>query len=201
MITIFVYMLKACFYLTIGALAMPVLLVYGIYKLFTGESKVNNSSYKSTGNIKTEIPPMVIQEQNVSENVIYEDKNSYSYRVKNIYDGSDFEYFCSDLLRENGFENVIVTPKSNDFGVDITAETKDHVKYAFQCKFYSSTLNNTPIQEVSAGMYYYNCHVGVVITNSKFTQNAKELARKANVLLWDSDKLSDLIRIADKNRK
>ena len=82
------------------------------------------------------------------------------------------------MLIKNGFFNVNVTKSTNDFGVDIIAETYDHVKYAFQCKFYSTPLGNTPIQGVSAGKSYYNCHIGVVITNSTFTENAIMLAIK-----------------------
>ena len=131
-------------------------------------------------------------------------ENYYTYALNNISNmfdkGQDFEYFCAEVLRRNGFENVHVTPYSNDYGVDVTAETKDHVKYAFQCKCYSTPLGNTPIQEVNAGRSYYDCHVSVVITNSTFTNNATELASVNNVLLWDKNKLNELIKVANKER-
>lgn len=72
------------------------------------------------------------------------------------------------------------------------------IKYAIQCKNYSSALGNTPVQEVSAGMEFYNCHVGVVVTNSYFTKGAKELAQKVRVILWDRDKLSEMIKSIEK---
>lgn len=99
-------------------------------------------------------------------------------------DGHDFEYFCAELLRKNGFSDVKVTKGSGDQGVDILAK-KDGIKYAIQCKNYASHLGNTPVQEVNAGKFFYNCHVGVVITNSTFTQGAKALAQATGVLLWD----------------
>lgn len=37
-------------------------------------------------------------------------------------DGHEFEYFCAELLKENGFVNVEVTQASGDFGVDVLAE-------------------------------------------------------------------------------
>lgn len=109
--------------------------------------------------------------------------------------GADFEQFCADLLRLNGFSNVAVTPSSGDQGVDIIAK-KEGIKYAIQCKHYSSPVGNTPVQEVSAGKLYYHCHVGVVLTNSIFTKGATELAKAADVLLWDSYKLHELIENA-----
>lgn len=54
-------------------------------------------------------------------------------------DGHEFEYFCAELLKENGFVNVEVTQASGDFGVDVLAE-KDGVTYAVQCKCYSDKV-------------------------------------------------------------
>ena len=107
-------------------------------------------------------------------------------------EGHDFEYWCAGLLEDLGFERVAVTPGSGDQGVDITAE-KDEVKFAFQCKCYSSDLGNTPVQEVYTGKAIYRCHVGVVITNSYFTRSAVAAAEATGVLLWDRDRLADLI--------
>ena len=98
--------------------------------------------------------------------------------------GLEFEHFCAKLLLENGFEKADVTPPSGDQGVDIIA-IKEGIKYAIQCKNYASPLGNGPVQEVNAGKTFYNCHVGVVMTNSAFTSGAKELALATGVLLWD----------------
>ena len=107
-------------------------------------------------------------------------------------EGHEFESYCADLLRKNGFVNVSVTPGSGDQGVDVIAE-KEGVRYAVQCKCYSSALGNTPVQEVCAGKSMYNCHVGVVMTNNYFTAGAKQLAENNGILLWDRDKLQRMI--------
>lgn len=101
-------------------------------------------------------------------------------------DGFAFENWCADALWSIGFSDVNVTPRSGDQGVDILAQ-KDGIKYAIQCKCYSSNLGNTPIQEVAAGKSLYRCHVGVVITNRYFTPKATELAEATGTLLWDRD--------------
>ena len=106
-------------------------------------------------------------------------------------DGYEFEKYCCYLLNHNGFNDVLLTKTTGDQGVDIIA-TKDQIKYAIQCKCYSQDLGNTPIQEVSAGLKYYNCHVGVVITNRFFTESAIELAKANGILLWDRNKLISL---------
>lgn len=112
--------------------------------------------------------------------------------VIDAMEGHTFEEWCAELLRKNGFVNVEVTPGSGDQGVDVTA-VKDGIRYAIQCKCYSSDLGNKPIQEVYTGKNIYKCQVGVVMTNRHFTPGAKEAAEATGVLLWDRDKLEEMI--------
>ena len=39
----------------------------------------------------------------------------------------------------------------------------------------------------------YSCHVAAVLTNSTFTNQARKLASKNNVILWDREKLKELV--------
>lgn len=112
-------------------------------------------------------------------------------------DGHQFEHYCAGLLRKLKYTDVEVTKGSGDQGVDIIA-VKDGVRYAIQCKRYSSPLGNSPVQEVSAGKQLYNCQVGVVLTNQHFTAGAKQLAAATGVLLWDRDELGNMIEQAGK---
>lgn len=106
--------------------------------------------------------------------------------------GFQFERFCGNLLRNNGFRNVEVTQGSGDYGIDILAE-KDEVTYAIQCKCYSSKIGNKVIQEVYSGKAFYNRMVGVIMTNNYFTQSAIDTAKKTKILLWNRDKIKDFI--------
>lgn len=101
-------------------------------------------------------------------------------------DGHTFERWCADLLKKIGFQNVEVTQGSGDQGVDILA-VKDGIKYAIQCKCYSSDLGNKPVQEVNTGRAIYHCQIGAVMTNRRFTAGGKEAAEATGVLLWDRD--------------
>lgn len=119
------------------------------------------------------------------------------YRVDRM-SGIEFENWCQRLLVINNFSKATTTKASNDQGVDILAE-KDGIKYAFQCKCYSSDLGNKPVQEVNVGKAIYGCHVGVVITNRHFTAGAKEAAAATGILLWDREHLSEMITQALSN--
>lgn len=124
-------------------------------------------------------------------------KNSSEIEAVDFMDGHAFEYWCADLLKKNGFINVEVTQGSGDQGVDILAQ-KDGIKYAIQCKCYSSDLGNTPVQEVSAGKSIYRCHVGAVMTNRFFTSGASVAADATGTLLWDRNTLKEFIDKANK---
>lgn len=120
-------------------------------------------------------------------------KNIVSMTEADAMKGHEFEHFCADLLRKNGFKKVSVTPGSGDQGVDVIA-VKGTARYAIQCKRYASPLGNKPVQEVYTGKAFYGCRFGVVMTNSTFTPHAKDLAKKTGVLLWDRKVIQELMR-------
>ena len=108
-----------------------------------------------------------------------------------LMEGHDFEYYCAELLKKNGFQEVEVTKGSGDYGVDILA-SKDGVTYAIQCKCYTAPVGVKAVQEVYAGRDYYDRMVGAVLTNQYFTQPAVEAAGKLKILLWDRGYLEDM---------
>lgn len=116
-------------------------------------------------------------------------KCDISMYVLDLMTGPEFEQCCSEILRRNGFRDVQVMGGSGDQGVDIIA-TNEKLRYAIQCKCYSSNLGNTPVQEVFAGKTFYGCDIAAVMTNSYFTAGAYELASSTGVLLWDRDWIS-----------
>lgn len=107
-------------------------------------------------------------------------------------DGLTFERYTANLLTLNGFVDAKTTQSTNDYGVDVIA-FRHGDKYAIQCKNYSSTLGNSPVQEVYTGMTHYDASKAAVITNSYFTENAKKLAVDNSVELWDRDVLIKFI--------
>lgn len=120
--------------------------------------------------------------------------------IVDCMEGHEFEAWCAGILEQNGFLKTTVTRGSGDQGVDVLAE-KDGIKYAIQCKCYSSDLGNTPVQEVNAGKTIYHCHVGVVMTNRFFTSGAKQAAEATGVLLWDRNKIEEFILNAGKGKQ
>ncbi len=104
---------------------------------------------------------------------------------------NDFERLIMLVFRKMGY-NAQTTKASGDQGVDVVAEQKD-VRIAIQVKCYSNPVGNTAIQEVVAGKSFYNANLACVVTNSSFTKSAIELAKANNVILWDRNKLKNLL--------
>lgn len=99
-------------------------------------------------------------------------------------DGYQYEHHCAKLLKQRGFRDVAVTKSSGDQGIDVIAYN-ENVKYGIQCKYYSYPVGNQAVQQAYAGAKFYDCNVAVVMTNSTFTEPAKELAQKLGVQLWE----------------
>jgi HJR/Mrr/RecB family endonuclease len=121
------------------------------------------------------------------------DKQNITRKNYDNMDGFEFEQYCAEILKKNGFDNVEVTQGSGDHGVDVLAE-KDGITYAIQCKCYSSSIGNSAIQQAHSGKSIYKRDIAVVMTNQYFTPQAIEEAAQIGVKLWDRDKLNKMIK-------
>ena len=99
--------------------------------------------------------------------------------------GIAFEKHCAGILLQNGFEDIKFTPKSGDHGADLIAY-KDDVKYVIQCKWSKSNIGFKAVQEVHTARDLYHAEEAVVMTNSTFTQQAKDDAKRLNVRLFEN---------------
>lgn len=102
--------------------------------------------------------------------------------------GFEFEEYMQGVLKKNKYKNVVLLPRTNDYGVDLIADY-DGLRYAIQCKLYSNKVGNSAIQEVKTGLDYHQCDQGIVVTNNYFTKNAINLAEANGIILWNRDEL------------
>lgn len=94
---------------------------------------------------------------------------------------SGFERICQRLLRESGFDQVIVTGKSNDGGIDGHGVLKINplvsFNVIFQCKRYKETISPSQIRDFRGAMVGRDVK-GIFITTGRFTQAAKKEASR-----------------------
>lgn len=120
------------------------------------------------------------------------ENNSLTISDIDLLSGIEFEVIIANLFKGMGYA-TIQTKASGDQGIDLIVE-KDGRKYGVQTKCYSNKVSNSAIQETVAGLAFYNCDKGIVVTNNYFTQSAIELARKNGVILWDRDTLKERLK-------
>lgn len=151
---------------------------------------------------------------NISHNKLLSDKERYlkgnfdkekdeineRFNLNNIKTGEQFEVYLSNLFKKFGYK-VSHCGKTGDQGADLVLKIADFM-YVVQAKYYTSKLSNTPVQEVTGALRYYNANQGVVVTNSSFTQGAIKLAKTNNIILIDGKRLKKIIDIMfDDNKK
>lgn len=108
-----------------------------------------------------------------------------------------FERICQRLLRESGFQNVVVTGRSGDGGLDghgvLEVNPLVTFKVLFQCKRYKDGSSVTPSQVRDfRGAMQGRADKGLILTTSTFTGAAKQEATREGVPpieLVEGDKL------------
>ena len=108
---------------------------------------------------------------------------------------SGFERFSQRLLRESGFQEVAVTGRSGDGGIDglgiLQVNPLVSFKVLFQCKRYSGLVTPSQVRDFRGAMQG-RADKGILITTGGFTSEAKKEAVRDGVPpieLIDGEKL------------
>lgn len=110
-----------------------------------------------------------------------------------------FEHLCGRLLKEYNFEDIEITQRSHDGGIDGYATLKLNpfvsLSVFFQCKRYQGTVPTEKVQAFIGVMETNKRSVekGLMITTGSFAKSAIEI-EKANIKLElvDGDKLVEM---------
>ncbi|WP_144611802.1 restriction endonuclease [Bacillus cereus] len=132
--------------------------------------------------------------QDYESDLLAEDEDVPSITIEDVdeMDGYQFEEFVAQLFQEMGYKTE-VTSSSGDYGIDVIAKRKG-LTIGIQAKRYSDKVSNKAVQEVIAGIAFYNLDQGLVITNNYYTKPAQNQAKGTSVLLWDRDMLLQKLR-------
>ena len=88
---------------------------------------------------------------------------------------SGFEKVCKELLRESGFENVVVTGQSHDGGIDgygiLEINPFVSFKVLFQCKRYKGTVSRAQVGDFRNAMIG-RAEKGIIMTTGTFSTDA-----------------------------
>ncbi len=147
---------------------------------------------KSTPNVLNS-PLLIIEKQN----------ELTKQKLKELLHSMDpfqFEYLVADLLQKIGYENVVVTKRSGDKGIDVVANLTvggiTSVKTVIQAKRYatSNKINGAVVTQLRGSAEVDQR--GLIITTSDFTKDGIDEAQAPNkmpVSLVNGEKLIQLL--------
>lgn len=126
-------------------------------------------------------------------------KDALLKRLKNLTP-SAFEFFCKELLKAYGFDDLVVTKASRDGGIDGYGQLKiglSHLSVAFQCKRWNkSHIGRKEIQSFR-GATVTRYQQALFFTTSVFTADAKKEAHGEPLgipmVLFDGKEIVDIM--------
>jgi len=154
---------------------------------------------KSSESIDKEAEKVIeIQEESEPESQNNQLKPTLIEVLQNL-SPTGFEHLCGRLLREYDFENIEITQRSHDGGIDGYATLKlnpfVNLSVFFQCKRYQGTVPTEKVQAFIGVMETNKRSVekGLLITTGSFAKAAIEI-EKSNIKLEliDGDKLVEM---------
>jgi restriction system protein len=132
------------------------------------------------------------EDETVEETIAPNDtavSDDFSYRRKLLevlmsLPPAGFERLCQRLLRESGFEQVIVTGRSGDGGIDgqgiLQVNPFVSFKVLFQCKRYSGAVSVSQVRDFRGAMMG-RADKGIILTTGTFTSDAQKEAVRDGV--------------------
>lgn len=150
---------------------------------------VNKEYVKRKAKLKSDEDEEESSVKNKNNNTFYDsnsdvDDLSWQARLLEVIKGvtpEKFEKLCQRILRELGFNNVVVTGKSHDGGIDGMGILKLgevlSFRVAFQAKRYDGTVGSSIIRDFRGAMMG-RADKGLIITTGVFSRDAvKEATR------------------------
>ena len=110
-----------------------------------------------------------------------------------------FEHLIKRLLEEMHYQDVNVTKRSGDGGVDVVGEIEvgiTSIREVVQVKRHRGTIPRKDLDALRGSLYRFNAVRGTIVTTSRFAKGTQKAALEpgtAPITLIDGGKLIDLL--------
>lgn len=114
-------------------------------------------------------------------------------------DAYDLERLVGDLLEKIGYENVTVTKRSRDGGIDVIGDIRvgiTHVREVVQVKRHKRNLSRELLDQVRGAVQRFGAYRGTIITTGGFVRGLEQEALAPHltpITLIDGNALVDLM--------
>jgi len=107
---------------------------------------------------------------------------------------NEFEHWCGEFIKSQGFSNIIVSAKGSDGGKDIICTLNEETYYVECKRYYRTNLVDLSIaQKLIGSMIPNNIKNGIIITTSSFTEDTllylSKLPKHYNIQVFDGASL------------
>jgi restriction system protein len=133
-----------------------------------------------------------------AEPVVGNYRQELAHTLQNL-PAAGFERFCQRLLRESGFQEVTITGRSGDGGIDgigiLQVNPLVSFKVLFQCKKYAGSVSPSQVRDFRGAMTG-RADKGIIITTGSFTSEARKEAVRDGappIELVDGEKLAGML--------
>ena len=106
----------------------------------------------------------------------------------------EFERFCGEVMTKMGYYDVMVTPHSNDKGIDVFGK-KDGKLVVAQCKRYRDSVGTPDIQRFIGAMHTSGAERGIFFTTASFTSEAANMATSSGITLFDKTAFANMLSL------
>jgi restriction system protein len=143
----------------------------------------------------------IVEETIAPNDTAVSDDSSYRKKLLEVLlslPPAGFERLCQRLLRESGFEQVVVMGRSGDGGIDgqgiLQINPFVSFKVLFQCKRYTGSVSVSQVRDFRGAMMG-RADKGIILTTGTFTSDSQKEAVRDGVPpieLVHGDKLLDM---------
>lgn len=163
---------KSIFFIILTIILLPFILIY----------------YLIRGIVK------LIKKKRWEKNGLRDKRLLLSLQISDIdlMEGYAFEDYLKSLFFYDGY-GAQLTTKSKDYGADLIL-TKDDERIVVQAKRYNKIVGIKSVQEVIGAKKHYDATDSMVVTTSKFSSEAEQIAKENGVRLVDRDELIEIIK-------
>jgi restriction system protein len=147
-----------------------------------GTLKQARGLFKDEQKIKTQAEPF--EGESVEDDIEMQNHRTKLLGIIKSLSPAGFERLSQRLLRESGFQSVLVTGRSGDGGIDGIGilQVNPFVSFnvLFQCKRYQGAVTPSQVRDFRGAMMG-RTDKGIIITTGTFTLDAKKEARRDGV--------------------
>jgi restriction system protein len=114
-------------------------------------------------------------------------------------DPYEFEFLISRLLEAMGYNNVEVTKRGSDGGVDVVADIEvgiTNVREVVQVKRHQGSIGRQVLDQLRGSLHRFDAMRGTIITRGRFARGTQGAAFERGappITLIDGEKLADLL--------